>query len=203
MPKRLSSGMAPVVMAALFLAACGEDSEPTAAPQNSGQTPSVASASLDQLGRTPSNNRIEGGVSFLLDGESKSLPHIPADRAFYMNLASQVTFHAAEGSTESLMLNIMGVDLKALDYPVELPQKLAPGESMTMANRPATVGWAYMAEDGEEWTTGTAVVRLEGFSSDGVLSATFPETVLRNGGGNPPEISLAEGEFEVRLTSPW
>ena len=180
----------------VLLCACGSDESSQSEPKATS-----ASATIDDARGKPEELVIAGSSRFSIDGTEIELAHIPAGRAFYMSMASQVTFHASEGSQESLMLNIMGADLKAMDYPVTLPQERDPNEPLTVANRPATVGWAYMNAEGDEWTTGSAKIQLESLSRDGVLKGRFGETSMRGAGRE--DIVLNDGEFTVQLTSPW
>lgn len=193
-----------IVTLLLLLSACGEagNTEDTAETSSLDRTPrDTALDTVNSIRSDPTKSTIAGSARFTIDYTEVELSHIPKGRAVYMSMAIQVTFHASEGSQESLMLNIMGADLKALDYPVTLPQERDPKEPLTVANRPATVGWAYMNAEGDEWTTGSAKIQLESLSRDGVLKGRFGETSMRGAGRE--NIVLNDGEFTVQLTSPW
>lgn len=188
----------------MTLCACGEAEDAAESPIP--EPPKVSSAdtpssTVDNIKGDPSEIVIDGGITFSINGDAKKLNHIPAGRAFYYTMALQVTFHAKQNSTESLMLNIMGADLKALNYPITLPEERDPNDPLTITNRGATVGWAYMNADGVEWTTGTAKLTLESLSRDGVLKGSFGETSLR--GAGQKNIVLDDGKFTVQLSLPW
>ena len=66
----------------------------------------------------------------------------------------------------------------------------------------ASVGFTYTDADGNEWA-GPATVQVESLSRDGVLHGTFDGVKLPATDKERPEITLGNGSFRVRITSPW
>ena len=186
-----------------MLAACGGGETPANGP--AGSLAEAVTRSVNDLDAQPAaaaDGTLQGGLKFTADGESKSFGHIPKGNSYYTNMASQVNFYPASGSTEYLSLTIMGADLKALEYPVELPLPRDNSAPVTVATRGATIGLSYINAEGTEWS-GPATVRFESFSRDGVLTGSFENQSIRNVGKQLPDITLDAGAFSAQVTAPW
>jgi hypothetical protein len=186
-----------------MVVACGGAENPPNEP--AGSVAEAVTRSMNDLNAQPNaadDGTLRGGLEFTADGESKSFGHIPKGNSYYTNMASQVNFYPASGSTEYLSLTIMGADLKALEYPVELPLPRDGSVPVTMANRGATIGLSYIDAEGTEWSA-PATVRFESFSRDGVLTGSFENQSIRNVGKQLPDITLDAGSFSAQVTAPW
>lgn len=143
-----------------------------------------------------------GAVSFAVDARAKHFASVPADQNNYTPLASTITARAADGSDEQLTITFLSMDLKKLEYPVELPRPKAAGPSLDPLAAMASVGFSYRDEAGREWA-GPGRVRVETFGRDGVIIGTFPEVSLPHTGKKLPNVTLAAGEFRARVSPPW
>lgn len=193
----------PVLLVVLTLVACGGDDKPPGGSMGSAAEAVTRSMKdLDAQPEAADDGTLQGVLEFTADGEPRSFGHLPRGNSYYTSMASQVNFYPASGSTEYLSLTIMGADLKALEYPVELPLPRDPSAPVTMANRGATIGLSYIDAEGTEWS-GPATVRFESFSRDGVLTGSFRNQSIPNVGKQLPDITLDAGSFSAQVTAPW
>ena len=192
-----------VLIVPAIVAACGGgEGTPT---EPAGSLAEAVTRSVNDLNAQPTaadDGTLQGALEFTADGERKSFGHIPKGNSYYTNMASQVNFYPGSGSTEYLSLTIMGADLKALEYPIELPLPRDGSVPVTMANRGATIGLSYINAEGTEWSA-PATVRFESFSRDGVLTGSFQNQSIRNVGKQLPDITLDAGSFTAQVTAPW
>ena len=141
-------------------------------------------------------------MTFTVDGSPKTFEHLPESGSYYSSLASSIRAHPESGSTESLTINFMSIDLKAHTYPGELPAPKDPGQPMSPSAAMASVGSSYVDPEGLEWA-GPGKVRVESFGNDGVIRGTFDDVSLPHTDKEHPNITLSGGVFSARITSPW
>ena len=143
-----------------------------------------------------------GSVSFVVAGEDKRFEYLPESGCVYTRLASTIRAHSAAGSTESLSIQFMSMDLKQQTFPAVLPLPKDLTKPMNPMTAGATVGFSYTDTDGVEWA-GPGKVHVDSFDSNGVIPGTFDQVVLPHTHEERPNITLTDGSFSARITNPW
>ena len=183
----------------LILTACGGgQSTPADGPE--GESPSETPAAQTETD-APGEASV-GSITFAVDGEEKNLEYLPESVIVYTPLASSIRAHSEAGSTESLAIHFMAIDLKKLTYPTDLPLPKDPSKPMDPMAAMASVGFGYFNAEGAEWA-GPGKIQIESFGNDGVIRGTFDQVSLPHTDDEHPNIELTDGSFSARITSPW
>ena len=66
----------------------------------------------------------------------------------------------------------------------------------------ASVGFSYIDEAGREWA-GPGRLRIEAFGRDGVVTGSFTDISLPHTGKQLANVTLHDGTFRARISSPW
>jgi hypothetical protein len=183
------------VMAGLLGVGCGADREVAA---NSGAKPAPAPASPAVAAREAS----VGTVSFTVEGRERRFDSLPDGHNNYTPLASTMMARPSDDASEQLMITFGSMDLKRLEYPIELPRPRTAGQPFDPLAAMAMVGFSYRDETGREWA-GPGRIHLESFGRDGVVTGTFTNVSLPHKGKKLANITLADGTFKARLSAPW
>jgi hypothetical protein len=162
--------------------------------------PAAAPAAQDEQNATEES--ITGSLTLSADGNEKSLGYLPKSGSTYTPLASSIRAHSEAGSTESLAIHFMSIDLKKLTYPTELPLPKDPSKPMDPMAAMASVGFGYINAEGVEWA-GPGKIQIESFDNDGTIRGTFDQVSLPHTDKELPNITLTGGTFSARITSPW
>lgn len=173
--------------------ACGAQDDQARQVANPGGSVST------ELGN-PDSRVSTGSVRFMVDGRSKSFDFISSDHTSYSTLASKIQAQPAPGSKESITTTFLNVDLKKLDYPIELPlprDEVDPRQAMMALIQ---VGFGYTDENGSEWA-GSGRVHLDSLQPDGTLAGSFGSVSLPHTEKELPNIVLNHGDLSVRLWS--
>lgn len=186
--------------ATVFFGACGGDPSQTATDPDKGAVPAAAPAAQDEQNATEES--ITGSLTLSADGNEKSLGYLPKSGSTYTPLASSIRAHSEAGSTESLAIHFMSIDLKKLTYPTELPLPKDPSKPMDPMAAMASVGFGYINAEGVEWA-GPGKIQIESFDNDGTIRGTFDQVSLPHTDKELPNITLTGGTFSARITSPW
>lgn len=144
----------------------------------------------------------EGLLVFTFEGSEKSFKYLPEPHNYYTKAASNIRALSEAGSTESFFITFMSFDLKKLTYQTVLPLPGDMTKPMDLMAAMATVGFGYINAEGVEWP-GPGKVQLESFSNDGVVTGTFDQVSLPYTDSELPNITLTNGSFTARITSPW
>jgi hypothetical protein len=183
------------VMAGVLCVGCGADREAAA---NSGDQSAPAAASPAVAAQEAS----VGTVSFTVDARERRFDSLPDGHNNYTPLASTMMARPSDDASEQLMITFSSMDLKKLEYPVELPRPRTAGQPFDPLAAMAMVGFSYRDETGREWA-GPGRIRLESFGRNGVVSGTFTNVSLPHTGKNLANITLADGTFTARISTPW
>ena len=186
------------VLTTMLCAGCGGAGEVPARADGPGtETAAATTAPAPAEQDTPTGN-----VSFTIDTRPKDFGTFPDGQNAYTPLASTITARPSDGGREQLMITFLSMDLRKLEYPADLPARRAAGGSTNPLAAMASVGFSYRDETGREWA-GPGRIRVEAFGKDGVLIGTFPEVSLPHTEKQLPGITMAAGEFRVRISAPW
>jgi len=186
--------------ATVLFGACGGAPSQTATDLDKGDAPATAPAAQDEQDATEES--ITGSVTLSVDGNEKSLGYLPKSGGTYTPLASSIRAHSEAGSTESLAIHFMSIDLKKLTYPTQLPLPKDPSKPMDPMSAMASVGFGYINAEGVEWA-GPGKIQIEFFDNDGTIRGTFDQVSLPHTDKELPNITLSGGTFSARITSPW
>ena len=199
------SGLRPILPAliatAVLLAACGSDQNASSMSGESESANPTDAAAMQPANSKPEESSV-GSVSFVVNGNEKSFEYLPKSASLYNPLASTLRAHPESGSTESLAIHFMSVDLKKLDFPADLPAPKDLSQPMDPMAAMANVGFGYIDPDGVEWA-GPGKLRVDSFGADGVIEGTFDQVTLPHTDKEHPDITLTGGTFRARITSPW
>lgn len=142
---------------------------------------------------------VEGGVAFSLGGEAKRYEYLSADHSYYNRLGSRIAAKPAAGATEQLSVTLLGIDLGAFDFPVELPPPRVARPKGNPLAAMASVGFSYVDASGQEWA-GPGRLLVESFGPDGLLEARFYAVSIPHTGKRLSNIVLDQGRLHVRLS---
>ncbi|HLS55382.1 MAG TPA: hypothetical protein VK052_04870 [Zeimonas sp.] len=142
---------------------------------------------------------IEGGVEFVVDGQAKRYDHLPAGHNYYNRMGSRIAAKPAAGATEQLAVTLLGIDLGAFDFPVELPPPRAARPKGNPLAAMANVGFSYVDASGQEWA-GPGKLLVEAFGPDGVLEGRFSVVSIPHTGKRLPNTLLDQGRLRVLLS---
>ena len=193
---RIVQGIGPI-LTILALTACGAGEL-----DGDGEAPETADAASPSADEgEPTGRRagagaptVEGLVEFETGGERITLDFLPDGGNHYLRIASAIVAQAGPSSTERFQIVFSGIDLRAHEYPAELP----PERDMTdIRSAMMMVGFSWIAASGEEWA-GPARVHIESFD-DGVLEGTFGEVILPHTDDELPPLTVTNGSFRARL----
>jgi len=137
---------------------------------------------------------VEGRITFAVDGQPFAFDHLPADLNYHAPVASSAGAKPDATSPQVLRVVFLSVDLKALEYPIELP----PRERRTPALAATVVGFSYIDAAGQEWA-GPGTVLIESFDGAGRLVLTFDDVRLPHTDKARPDITLTRGEVRAVL----
>lgn len=140
-----------------------------------------------------------GSVTFVTStGGARSFEFIDSDASYLTRVASMLVARPEPGATEQILLVFMGIDLKELDLPAELP----PPPSSPPSIRPISIAISYTDASGTEWS-GPSRIRVVSLGADGIVEGTFLEAVLPHTERREPDLVLTEGRFRGRLAPPF
>ena len=185
--------MAPAAIGLMAILACGDggrSSDGGEATRAAGAEAPRAEPSSD----TAPSPSVEGRISFAVDGQPFQFHHLPADLNYHTSVASSAGAKPHPESSEVLRVIFLSVDLKALEYPTELP----PRERRAPATAAAMVGFSYIDDSGQEWA-GPGTVLIESFDGAGRLVLTFDGVRLPHTDKARPDITLTRGEVRAVL----
>lgn len=164
--------------------ACSEETPPISESQPSDEPPVVVESA--------------GAASFVLDGEPRKFEHQDRDNSIYYKLSSAVEFQPQAGASETLMIRFAQVDLKIIEYPIDLPLPRDLTNPTSLTGTMATIGFGYVDSDGNEWA-GPGTVRLESFDEDGNLIGSFDGVQIPHTDNTLAPITLSNGQFKAGL----
>ncbi len=139
-----------------------------------------------------------GKASFHVNGEAQEFDYQDRSNSLYYKQASVVHFQPEPGATEWLAINLMQVDLKILQYPIDLPLPRDLKNPTSLTGTMATIGIGFIDSDGNEWA-GPGTVRLESFDEDGILTGSFDDVTIPHTDKTLAPITLSNGRFEAKL----
>jgi hypothetical protein len=142
---------------------------------------------------------IESGVAFAVVGQAKHYEHLPAGHNYYNRMGSRIAAKPAAGATEQLAVTLLGIDLGAFEFPVELPPPRAARPKGNPLAAMANVGFSYVDASGQEWA-GPGKLLVEAFGPDGVLEGRFSAVSIPHTGKRLPNVVLDQGRFRVLLS---
>jgi hypothetical protein len=190
--------MAPAAMGLMAILGCGDGGgasdgeEATRAAE--AEAPRAEALRADPSSDTAPSPSVEGRITFAFDGQPFQFHHLPADLNYHTSVASSAGAKPHPESSEVLRLIFLSVDLKALEYPTELP----PRERRAPATAAAMVGFSYIDASGQEWA-GPGTVLMESFDGAGRLVLTFDGVRLPHTDKARPDITLTRGEVRAVL----
>lgn len=192
--------LTPLVAGVILFIGCGGETKdaPPVSGESAGKHQEEAVQPVDQ----DLEESTEGLLAFTVDSSEKSFDFLPASANSYTPLASTLRAHPVAGSTESIAISFMSIDLKKLELPTDLPPVKDPSKPMDPLSAMATVGFGYVDAEGVEWA-GPGKLRVESFGADGVVVGTFDQVTLPHTDKEHPDITLTGGTFRARITSPW
>lgn len=185
--------LAPVALC--ILTACGAEEEPSRLDAT--PTGSTTQARTDETAERESPG-LYGHVQFSVDGVERSFEFIAADHTHYHRLGSKIHAQPSRNSQETATIIFMNVDLKAVDYPVELPLPRGVVDPEKPMMSMITIGFGYIDREGNEWA-GPGRLRLESVLADGTVSGSFTDVSLPHTEKELPNIVLQDGRFTVGL----
>jgi len=185
---------------AVVLTACG--TEPSQTDPEAGQGAASDPTPVAQQVKEVVDESSVGSVTFRVDGEEKSFDYVPKSSSLYNPIASSMWAYPESGSTQSVAIHFMSIDLKKLTYPTELPLPKDLTKPMDPMAAMASVGFGYIDAEGVEWA-GPGKIRVEAFGNDGVIRGTFDQVALPHTDNERPDIMLTNGSFSARIASPW
>lgn len=174
----------------------GSDSVAAAAGLTQGVVPAAPSAA------PAPGEHVPGGASFTVDGSLLQFDALPEGHNYYTSMASQVTARPRVDAAEQLSITFASMDLRQLQYPVQLPGPRQAGTLFDPLATMAGVGFSYRTEDGREWA-GPGNVRIAQFGRDGVIVGSFTDVTLPHTDRQLPDISLSDGTFRARISATW
>ena len=181
------SALVGLVVAAACVACGGPETVPTATEQ----PPAVVADAQPDVS--------VGTVSFSVDGQAKKFDHLPAGHNVHTPLSSSIVARPSADAVEQLTVAFIGINLKSVTYPADLPLPRDPGNVMSaMAN----VGFSYTSADGIEWA-GPGRIHIASFASDGMIAGSFTGVSTPHTEKQRPNIVLADGAFRARISAPW
>jgi len=185
--------MAPAMIIPMAFLACGDGGG--ASDEREATHAAEANAPRAEPSSDPAPSpSVEGRITFAVDGQPFQFDHLPADLNYHTPVASSAGAKPHAESPEVLRVIFLNVDLKALEYPTELP----PRERRGTATAAAMVGFSYIDADGQEWA-GPGTVFIESFDGVGRLVLTFDEVSLPHTDKARPDITLTRGEIRAVL----
>ena len=189
-----------IMIFSLSVAACGGDESRTVAEVKD----DVASdeAPTEQAWQGTEEESTTGSMAFTVEGDEKSFDYLPKSGGYYTKMASNIRAYREAGATETLFITFMSFDLKKLNYPTQLPLPKDMTKPIDIMAAMASVGFGYINTEGVEWA-GPGKVQVESFSKDGVVRGTFDQVSLPHTDSDLPNITLTNGSFTARITSPW
>lgn len=162
--------------------------------------PGIAASEAGGSGRADAGQTgIEGSVMFSVGGQAKHYEYLPADHNYYNRMGCRIAARPAAGATEQLAVTLLGIDLGAFDFPVELPPPRAARPKGNPLAAMANVGFSYVDASGQEWA-GPGKLLVEAFGADGVLEGRFSAVSIPHTGKRLSNIVLDQGRFRVRLS---
>lgn len=182
------------LIAASLCTACSAPDDPT--PPADHQTASESARARNQDAQTR-----PGSISFSVDGEPKHFDYISGDHTFYTTVASKIHGQASGRSSETVTVILSNVNLKKLDYPIELPlprDAIEPSQAMMAM---ITIGFGYTDGEDNEWG-GSGRIKLESLLPNGTLSGSFSNVSLPHVDKQLPNVVLTDGRFAVRMDMP-
>lgn len=189
-----------LVALAVVLTACGGESPQGAADANEGGAPKETAVTVPT--ETAPSETTVGSVTFAVDGNEKGFEYLPESGSVYNPLASTIRAHLETGSTESLAIHFMSIDLKQLTYPAELPLPKDPSKPMSPMAAMASVGFDYIDAEGVEWA-GPGKIQIESFDNNGTIRGSFDQVKLPHTDKEHHDITLTNGSFSARIAAPW
>lgn len=184
---------------AATLSAAGATRPAVAGPDPMSRTRTLASEAGGSARADAAQAGIESGVAFSLGGQAKHYEHLPADHNYYNRMGSRIAAKPAAGATEQLSVTLLGIDLGAFDFPVELPPPRAARPKGNPLAAMANVGFSYVDASGQEWA-GPGKLLVEAFGPDGVLEGRFSAVSIPHTGKRLPNVVLDHGRLRVRLS---
>jgi hypothetical protein len=164
--------------------ACGDETQPITESQSIDETPVVAEPG--------------GKASFGVNGEAQEFEYQDRSKSSYYKQASVVHFKPEPGAAEWLAISLIQVDLRILEYPIDLPLPRDLKNPSSLNGTMATVGIGYIDSDGNEWA-GPGILHLESFDENGNLIGSFDNVTIPHVDKILPPITLSNGEFTANL----
>lgn len=179
------------VLAALLSAACGATPESPPPPVETRAEESPAASPGDE-------DTTDAAVTFSVDGQPKQFSYAPAGHNNYTPLSSGMLVRPSAGATEQLMVTFLGINLRQVAFPADLPLPRETGQPFNPQAAMANVGFSYQAPDGQEWA-GPGRIHVTSFGDDGVIEGRFTNVSLPHTGKVRPNVVLSDGSFRVRI----
>lgn len=164
--------------------ACAEEAPPTSESQPAYEPPAVAESG--------------GEASFFVDGRAQAFDYQDRSMSAYYRHASVVHFQPAPGATKWLAISLVQVDLKILQYPIDLPGPRDLNNPASFTGTMASIGIGYIDSDGNEWA-GPGTIYLESFDEDGNLTGSFDKVTIPHTDKTLAPITLSNGKFKAKL----
>jgi hypothetical protein len=139
--------------------------------------------------------RVQGEVSFQVDGRAVTLAYLPEGNNDCMRAATSVLARSGPEGEEQFMLVFMSTDLRAHDIPGEFPPQ-SSGSSIATAMQ--SVGFSCIDPTGEEWA-GPGRDFVESFSDVGVITASLESVTIPHTNRERPDLTLTHGRIRASL----
>jgi hypothetical protein len=187
---RRAQGIVPGLIGLMVVGGCGGGEPGAGVPETE---PSARAESAPAATTTSAQvSGAVGRVTFTVDGRSLAFDHLPAGASYYTPLASALSAKPGPDSPETLTIIFMSMDLRALEYPAELPDR-----DRFPAMAAATIGFGYIDATGQEWA-GPGRIHVESFDGS-TLVARFSNVSLPHTDKARPDIVLGDGEVRAAL----
>jgi hypothetical protein len=181
-------------VAALLSVACGAGPESPPAPVETRAEQSTAAPPVGE-------DTTVGTITFSVDGQPKQFGYAPAGHNNYTPVSSGMLVRPSAGATEQVMVTVLGINLRQVTFPADLPLPRDTGKPLNPLAAMANVGFSYTSPDGQEWA-GPGRIHVTSFGADGVIEGRFTNVSLPHTGKGRPNIVLSDGTFRVQIAAP-
>ncbi len=168
------------------------------------EPPPVAEAVPDPVSTAPAARAAtgEGSITASINGTKLTFDNVLADHTYSTGLASQIIATASAEDNPRFRITFASLNLRNLDYPVDLPPPKDFSKPMDPMQAGAMVGFGYTDANGTEWA-GPGEIRVESFESDGMITGSFSNVSIPHTQKELPDAVLTDGTFRVRISPAW
>ncbi len=143
------------------------------------EAPPVARTVPDPVSTAPAASAatVEGRITASINGSEMIFDNVLADHTYCTGLASQIMVGASADAGPRFRITFASLNLRNLDYPVDLPPPKDFSKPMDPMLAGATVGFGYTDAKGTEWA-GPGNIRVASFESDGIITGRFSDVSI-------------------------